>query len=68
MSRKNAKLARIIDLQCHQPSITLIKKDCDIIAEALWIAHKDNPKEILGLYYYLKDLSKIRKGRYKTLL
>ena len=30
-----------------------------MIAEALWIAHKDNPKEILGLYYYLKDLSKI---------
>ena len=62
MSRKNAKLAKIIDLQCHQPSITLTKKDCDIIAKALWIAHKDNPKEILNLYWYLKDLSKIRKG------
>lgn len=64
MSRKNVKLAKIIDLQCHQPSITLTKKDCDTIAEALWIAHKDNPKEILELYYYLKDLSKIRKGNY----
>ena len=63
MSRKNAKLAKIIDLQCHQPDIILTKKDCDIIAEALWVAHKDNPKEILGLYYYLKDLSNIRKGR-----
>jgi len=46
MSRKNAKLAKIIDLQCHQPDIILTKKDCDIIAEALWVAHKDNPKEI----------------------
>ena len=62
MSRKNAKLAIIKDLQCHQPTIILTKKDCDTIAEALLIAHKDNPKEILGLYYYLKDLSKIRKG------
>lgn len=62
MSRKKAKLARIIDLQCHQPNITLTKKDCDMIAEALWIAHKDNPKEILSLYWYFKDLSKIRKG------
>lgn len=63
MSRKNAKLARIIDLQRHQPDIILTKKDCDTIAEALLVAHKDNPKEILGLYYYLKDLSNIRKGR-----
>ena len=62
MSRKNAKLAKIKDLQCHQPDIVLTKKDCDTIAEALWVAHKDNPKEILGLYYYFKDLSKIRKG------
>lgn len=64
MSRKNAKLAKIIDLQCHQPTIILTKKDCDTIAEALWTVHKDNPKEILELYYYLKDLSKIRKGKY----
>jgi hypothetical protein len=62
MSRKNAKLAKITDLQCHQPTIILTKKDCDMIAEALWISHKDNPKEILSLYWYFKDLSKIRKG------
>ena len=62
MSRKNAKLAKIIDLQCRQPDIILTKKDCDTIAEALWVAHKDNPKEILDLYWYLKDLSDIRKG------
>lgn len=40
MSRKNAKLAKIKDLQCHQPDIVLTKKDCDTIAEALWVAHK----------------------------
>ena len=62
MSRKDAKLARIIDLQCHQPDIILTKKYCDTIAKALLVVHKDNPKEILGLYYYLKDLSNIRKG------
>lgn len=69
MSRKNAKLAKIIDLQCHQPTIILTKKDCDTIAEALLVAHKDNPKKIQGLYWYFRDLSKIRKGsRTKTLL
>lgn len=62
MSRKNAKLAIIKDLQCHQPDIILTKKDCDTIAEALLVAHKDNPKEIQSLYWYFKDLSKIRKG------
>jgi len=63
MSRKNAKLARITDLQCHQPDIILTKKACDTIAEALWTLHKDNPKEILDLYWYFRDLSKIRKGK-----
>lgn len=62
MSRKNAKLAIITDLQGHQPQIILTKKDCDTIAKSLWDTHTSNPKEIAGLYWYLKDLSKIRKG------
>lgn len=66
MSRKNAKLAIIKDLQCHQSDIILTKKDCDMIAEALWTAYKDNPKEILSLYWYFKDLSKIKKADVKV--
>lgn len=66
MSRKNAKLARITDLQCHQPDVILTKKDCDMIANALCIAHKDNFEEIQGLYWYFRDLSIIRKGNIKN--
>lgn len=35
MSRRNAKLARIIDLQCKQSSATLTKKDLTLIVQGL---------------------------------
>ena len=66
MSRKNAKLAVIHDLQ-SQGDIILTKKDCDMIADALMntydIKSADLNRQMRGirdLYYYLKGLSRIR--------
>lgn len=62
MSRKNAKLAKITDLQGHQPAIILTKKDCDTIADSLFQSNKNNLNPVIGLYWYFKNLSMIRKG------
>ena len=35
MSRAKAKLAILKDLQCKNPNVILVKKDCDMIAYAL---------------------------------
>lgn len=57
MSRKNAKLCRIHDLQNRKSDIILTKKDCDMIANALCQTY--DIKEIESLYYYFIDLGRL---------
>ncbi len=42
MSRKNAKMCKIHDLQNRYPDVILTKKDCDMITKALYSTYVDN--------------------------
>lgn len=57
MSRAKAKLAIIKDLQCKKDDVILTKKDCDMIANALFEKYSWN--EIRDMYWYFKNLSKL---------
>ena len=57
MSRKNAKCAQITDLQCKHGTIILTRRDCIMIARALYKCN--NFEDISVLYYFL--LSVIEK-------
>ena len=56
MSRKNAKIAVLHDMQSRYSDIVLTKKDCDMICNAL--IEKYEWKEIAFLYTHLKKLMK----------
>jgi hypothetical protein len=65
MSRKNAKLAVLHDLQSRQSDVILTKKNCDMIAKAIMSTYDINSAELTRemqgmqkLYYYLKGLSR----------
>lgn len=57
MSRKKAKLCIVHDLQCKKHDIILTKKDCDLIANALYQTYYFS--DIKDIYFYFKDLSKL---------
>ena len=57
MSRAKAKLAILHDLQSREPDWILTKKDCDMIADALYKTY-EFPK-ISRLYFHLKRLSRL---------
>ena len=55
MSRAKAKLAKLTDLQCKQPTYIITKKDCDLICNALLNTY--DYSEIKGIYHCFKDLT-----------
>lgn len=57
MSRKNAKIAVLHDMQSRYSDFVLTKKDCDMICNAL--IEKYEWKEIAFLYTHLKKLCRI---------
>ena len=66
MSRKNAKICKVHDLQSRYSDIILTKKDCDLICKALvetFIANKDRKDKLVieatTLERYFKELTRI---------
>jgi hypothetical protein len=59
MSRAKAKLVIMHDLQCRQPDWILTKKDCDIIANALYKTYDLKDPILRRFYNYLKDLGRL---------
>ena len=57
MSRANAKLVIMHDLQCKQPDWVLTKKDCDMIADAIALTYGLKEPVLRRFYSYLKELS-----------
>lgn len=67
MSRKNAKICQIHDLQGRHSDVILEKGDCDLIAEALLSTYVNNNKDsedadrksAIQLADYFKGLARI---------
>ena len=59
MSRAKAKLVIMHDLQCRQPDWVLTKKDCDMIANALYKIYGLKDSTLRRFYNYLKDLGRL---------
>lgn len=59
MSRAKAKLVIMHDLQCKQPDWVLTKKDCDMIANALYETYGLKEPVLMRFYNYLKALGKL---------
>ena len=59
MSRAKAKLVLMRDLQCKQPDWVLTKKDCDMIANALFETYGLKDPVLFRFYNYLKSLSRL---------
>lgn len=57
MSRKNAKIAVLHDMQSRYSDVVLTKKDCDMICNALIVKYEW--QEIAFLYIHLKKLCKV---------
>lgn len=57
MSRAKAKLAIVHDLQNKQSDVILTKKDCDMIAEALY--EKYGYERVKQMYLFFKRLGQL---------